>query len=128
MDPALATPTSDIVFPGTQLIRVKRTQPSLLAAPQRTAGLLRLLADHIQQYSGAFAGGAFFSCSLSKQYWLSSMWAVMKGHTKCKLSILDQFCRANMLWRPRNGRFHLTFTQGTFPQKKIDIIHCLMYS
>lgn len=42
-------PASNIVFPGTQLIRVKRTQPSLLAAPQRTARLQeRLLADRIQ--------------------------------------------------------------------------------
>lgn len=89
-------------------------------APQRTARLQkRLLPDHIHSYSRSFTGGAFFSFSHSKQYWLSSMWAVMKGHTKCKLSILDQFCRANMLWRPHNGRFHLIFTQGTFAQKRL---------
>lgn len=122
MDPEPSTSASSIVFPGTQPALVKRTQPSLLVAPQRTAGLQkqkRLLPDHIHSYSRAFAGGAFFSCSHSKQYLLSSMWAVMKGHTKCKLSILDQFCRANMLWRPHNGRFHLIFTQGTFTQKRL---------
>lgn len=120
MDSEPSTPASNIVFPGTQPALVKRTQPSLLVAPQRTAGLQkRLLSDHIHSYSRAFPGGAFSSCSHSKQYLLSSMWAVMKGHTKCKLSILDQFCRANILWRPHNGRFHLIFTQGTFTHKRL---------
>lgn len=69
MDPELSTPAFNIVFPGTQPALAKRTQPSLLVAPQPTAGLQKcLLPDHIQSYSRAFAGGAFFSCSRSKQY------------------------------------------------------------
>lgn len=116
MDLELSTPMSNIVFLfiGTGPHCCKKYSALPPSGPSmnnyRAKMSPNLSYSIISQSVGS--GCIFFPSSLSKQYWLSSMWAVMKGHTKCKLSILDQFWRANMLWRPHNGRFHLIFYPG----------------
>lgn len=62
------------------------------------------------------------------QHWSSNMWADLgKGHLKCKLSISDQFGRANILLSPRNWRFYLIFTLA-HSHNRIDFTHCVMNS
>lgn len=113
MDSAFATPLPNVVYFIDILSGLLPSGPS---ANNCRAKMSTDLSYSIISQSACSGLPYFFPYSLSKQYWLSSMWAVMKGHPKCKLSILDQFWRANMLWRPHNGRFHLIFTQGTFTQ------------